>query len=113
VIGRAVDVGRELLPRREALDRVKRSWIEAARLRPEELIDSRDLFARLRSEISEFLEFHWKNIILALDAIRTSDAFLNEIGLKSLSGPEPSKEFGSTAQPVSASGSNKMPEIVP
>lgn len=110
VIGRAVDVKRELLPRREVLDRVKHSWREAGRLRPEELIDSRDLFSRLQSEISSFLEFHWKKIISALDMVRDSDVFLKEIGLTTFSLPASPKEFGSTAQPFSASGTNKLPD---
>jgi hypothetical protein len=73
ILGRGVEDGRVYLPKwsedesKSPLERVRTSWIEAAKLSRDNLISTNDLFGRLMVEVCNVLETSWKR---ALDAVR-------------------------------------------
>jgi hypothetical protein len=106
VLGRRADVGRQYLPKRECLDRVKDSWRAAEKLTSEELDDSRVLFSRLHGEIVEYLREKWTRIISSLDGVRETDKFKKQWALEGLTPIAEPKIFPLTVQPFAASSVN-------
>lgn len=75
VLGRGIQTSRQFLPRREFLAEVKLSWMKAARLTPEQMVESKLLYARLLSETASFLQETWEVLIRKLDTVREGDKF--------------------------------------
>ena len=109
VLGRGIRVTREFLPKREFLERVKLSWREAARLKPEQLIDSEQLYSRLLGEIAGFLQETWGALIKELDALRDTDKFKKQWALDKCFPIGPPQIIASANQPLTASEANAMP----
>jgi len=75
VLGRGIQTSRQFLPKREFLEEVKLSWMKAARLTAEQMVESKPLYARLLSETASFLQETWGVLIQELDSVREGDKF--------------------------------------
>jgi hypothetical protein len=75
VLGRGIQTPRQFLPKREFLEEVKLSWMKAARLTAEQMVESKPLYARLLSETASFLQETWEVLIQKLDTVREGDKF--------------------------------------
>lgn len=110
VLGRGIQVSREFLPKREFLAKGKLTWREAARLKPEQLIDSEKLYSRILGEIASFLQETWGALIEKLDALRDTDKFKTQWTLDKRFLPiGPPEIIASTRQLLIASGGNAIP----
>jgi hypothetical protein len=110
VLGRGIQVPREFLPKREFLAKGKLRWREAARLKPEQLIDSEQLYSRLLGEIASFLQETWGALIEELDALRDTEKFKKQWALDKRFLPiGPPQMVASTNQPFAASGWSAAP----
>lgn len=110
VLGRGIQVSREFLPKREFLEKVRLSWREAACLKPEELVDSEQLFSRLLDETSMFLQETWGRLICELDAVRVTDKFKKQWTLDERFLPIAAPQVvASTTQPFTISGGHSIP----
>jgi hypothetical protein len=110
VLGRGIQVSREFLPKREFLQRVQLSWREAAHLKPEQLIDSEQLFSRLLDETAMFLQETWGSVIDGLDAVRDTDKFKKQWALDQRFLPIAAPQvIASTTQPLTVSGGHSVP----
>jgi hypothetical protein len=110
VLGRGIQVSREFLPKREFLQKVQLSWTEAARLKPEQLIDSEQLFSRLLDETAMFLQETWGSVIRELDAVRDTDKFKKQWALDQRFLPVAAPQvIVSTTQPFTVSGGHSIP----
>lgn len=104
VLGHALERGSAMLPKPEMLDKVKCSWRAVAALNPSDFVDSHQLYARLISEIGEFLEVKWRQIISALDALRDTEKFKKKWRLEKLLPVSPPPEpNASVHNPVTVS----------
>lgn len=109
VMGRAVGVQKTFLPRwnsdkaKSALKRVEGSWLEAERLDPEDLIDSRILLDRLLTELFVALEGWWKKVLLVLATDITTGKLERPIDLRDWD-LDALESLGSTEAPSAASG---------
>jgi hypothetical protein len=84
VLGRSVDRGREFLPKREGLAKIKNSWRKAEELKQDEVVDSHELYEQLYRDLTAFLEKQWREIIGCLDANTNSPKFRTIWNLGSL-----------------------------
>lgn len=75
VLGRGIQTSRQFLPKREFLEEVKLSWMKAARLTAEQMVESKRLYARLLNETASFLQETWEVLIQKLDTVREGDKF--------------------------------------
>jgi hypothetical protein len=75
VLGRGIQTSRQFLPKREFLEEVKLSWMKAARLTAEQMVESKLLYARLLGETASFLQETWGVLIQKLDTVREGDKF--------------------------------------
>lgn len=105
VLGHALEGGSAMLPKPQIVDEVMFSWRAVAALEPSEFVDSHQLYARLISEIKEFLELKWRQIISALDALRDTEQFKRQWRLQKLL-PVPASPERNTSvhNPVTVSG---------
>lgn len=110
VLGRSIQVSREFLPKREFLEDVKLSWRAAARLRPDQLINSGELYLKLLGETGRFLQETWDTAIGKLDSIRDTDKFRKQWKFEERFLPiNPPPIAASTAQTLTASGGAVLP----
>ena len=110
VLGRGMQVSREFLPKREFLRKVRLSWREAARLKPEQLIESEELYSKLLVDCGGFLQGTWETLIVKLDALRETDKFRKQWTLdERFPAVVPPQIIASTSQPFSASGGHPIP----
>lgn len=75
VLGRGTRISRQFLPKREFLEEVKFSWMKAARLTAEQMVESKSLYTRLLGETAGFLQETWELLIQKLDTVREGDKF--------------------------------------
>jgi hypothetical protein len=110
VLGRGMQVSREFLPKPEFLPKVKLSWREAARLKPDQLIALDELDANLLADCGGFLQGTWEPLIAKLDAVRETDKFRKQWALDGrFPLTVPPQIIASTSQPLSASGGHAIP----
>ncbi|HKM47875.1 MAG TPA: hypothetical protein VJX69_09815 [Terriglobales bacterium] len=110
VLGRGIGAPRELLPKREFLAKGKLTWREAACLKPEQLIDSGQLYSRLLGEIASFLQETWGALIRELDVLRDTDKLKKQWRIHERFLPIASPPvIASTNQSLAASGWSAAP----
>jgi hypothetical protein len=115
VLGRGVNVKKVFLPKWHPrppispLERVAASWRKAEQLRQEELIDTKTLFDRLLRELFQLLDKLWSTALYALDS-PAAVAKMTRVFCISDSDISSVDFSGSTANPLSASGTWVIPE---
>jgi hypothetical protein len=115
VLGRGVNVKKVFLPKWHPrppispLERVAASWRKAEQLRQEELIDTKALFDRLLRELFQLLDKLWSTALHALDS-PAAVAKMKRVFCISDSDISSVDFSGSTANPLSASGTRIIPE---
>jgi hypothetical protein len=84
LLGRAIDQGREWLPRKRWLPKMGEEfllWRDTAPIPMDEMIDLLDLEEQHWTEISAFLQKHWGALTMAFVKARECDKFITDLGL--------------------------------
>jgi hypothetical protein len=95
VIGRAFDQGLEKLPINSVLEKVKNSWMEAEKLQPPEMAESKQLIEELRIGFGSYLNDTWADLLEQVD--RKRNKYLELISLPECDWAPASTTFSPTA----------------